>query len=97
VRVVSGAEPGEGRDGGCLGTEGGRQAGMDRNAVEEDGAGAAIAAVAAALDGEMSMLAQQRAQALARAGLGPDRLAVDDERDQEASSDASSSARRAVM
>ena len=42
----------------------GNQAAVHRLAVDQHGAGAAIAGVAALLDAEMSELAQERAQAL---------------------------------
>ena len=43
---------------------------MHRRAVEPDGAGAAIAGVAALLDAEAAVLAQEGAQALAGFRLG---------------------------
>ena len=51
---------------------------MDRRAVEPDGAGAAIAGVAALLDAEDATLAQEGAQALSGLRLGGKQLAVDD-------------------
>jgi hypothetical protein len=50
---------------------------VHRHAVDVHGAGAAVAGVTAFLDGEMAMLTQERAQALARAGLGPDPGSID--------------------
>jgi hypothetical protein len=59
------------------GAEGRHQAAMHRRAVEPDGAGAAIAGVAALLDPVEPAFPQEGAQALAGLGLGRDRLAVD--------------------
>src|SRR5258705_10116925 len=53
------------------------QAAMHRFAVEQHGAGAAIAGVAALLDAEMAELAQERAQALPGLRGFSERLAVD--------------------
>src|SRR5687768_7757352 len=50
---------------------------MDGLAVEPDGAGAAVAVVAAFLDGKPAELAQEGAQALARRGIFREGLAVD--------------------
>ena len=62
-----------------LGAKGGDQAAVKRNPVEPHGAGATIALVAAFLDPEPSLLAQESAQALARRGLRRKHLAVDGE------------------
>ena len=69
----------DGRDRAALGAIGRHQAAMERHAVEPDGAGAAIALVAAFLDAEPAMLAQERPEALAGRGLGGKLLAVDRE------------------
>ena len=66
MRAAVGREAFDGGDGVALGAEGGDEAAMHRLAVEQHGAGAAVAGVAAFLDAEMSELAQERAQALAR-------------------------------
>ena len=61
------AVAGEPFDGGDLvpgAAEGGHQAGMERHAVEPDGAGAAVALVAAFLDAEEAELAQEGSEAL---------------------------------
>ena len=63
-------EPLDRRDLATRGAEGGHQAAMHGRAVEPDGAGAAIARVAALLDAEPAVLAQEGAQALARLGRG---------------------------
>ena len=55
------------------GAEGRHQAGMHRHAVEPDGAGAAIAGIAAFLDAEAAVLAQEGAQALAGSGVAANR------------------------
>ncbi len=52
----------------AFGAERRDQAAMHRLAVEQHGAGAAVAGVAAFLDAEMAELAQERAQALPGAG-----------------------------
>ena len=54
----------DGGDVAALGAERRDQAAMHRLAVEQHGAGAAVAGVAAFLDAEMAELAQERAQAL---------------------------------
>src|SRR5258705_552146 len=53
------------RHGVTVGAEGRDQATMHRLAVDQHGAGAAVAGVAALLDAEMAEFAQERAQALA--------------------------------
>ncbi len=73
---------GQALDGGDLapgGAEGRDEAAMEGHAVEPDRAGAAIALVAALLDAEPAVLAQEGAQALAGRGLGRKLLAVDRE------------------
>ena len=52
------------RHGVAFGAEGRDQAAMHRLAIEQHGAGAAVAGVAALLDAEMPEFAQERAQAL---------------------------------
>src|SRR6266567_8607887 len=61
----------------AVGAERRDQAAMHRFAVEQHGAGAAIAGVAALLDAEMPELAQERAQALPGLRRFRKRLAVD--------------------
>ena len=61
------------------GAEGGHQAGMHRRSVEPDGAGAAIAGIAALLDAEAAVLAQKGAQALARFRPGVEPAVIDAE------------------
>ena len=61
------------------GAESGHQAGMHRRSVEPDGAGAAIAGIAALLDAETAVLAQEGAQALARFRLGFEMAMIDAE------------------
>ena len=73
---------GEALDGGDLapgGAEGRQQAAMIGHAIEPHRAGAAIALVAAFLDAEPAVIAQEGAQALPRRGLGGKLLAVDGE------------------
>src|SRR3954463_4528995 len=65
MRAAVSAETFDCGDGAPLGTEGRDQAAMHRLAVQQHGAGAAIAGVAALLDAEMAELAQERPQALA--------------------------------
>src|SRR5262249_12506723 len=60
----------DGRDPAPLGTEGRYQAGMERLAVAMDGAGAAVARVAAFLDAKNLEVSQEGAQALARVRIG---------------------------
>ncbi|MGY4481078.1 hypothetical protein ACVWWR_000269 [Bradyrhizobium sp. LM3.2] len=87
-------------DGAPLGAEGRDQAAMHRLAVEQHGASAAIAGVAALLHAEMAELAQERAQALAGARCLRKRFAVDLEAHDGAaprSSSRISSASRSVM
>ena len=67
----------DGGDGVAVGAEGRDQAAMHRLAVDQHGAGAAVAGVAAFLDAEMAELAQERAQALAGARGFRKCLAVD--------------------
>ena len=55
----------------------GVDAAVHRGAVHVDGAGPAVAAVAALFDAEVALLAQERPQALPRPGLGLRRSAVD--------------------
>ena len=61
----------DGGDLAAVGAEGRDQAAVHRLAVEIDGAGAAVAGVAALLDAEMAELAQEGAQALAGGGRSP--------------------------
>ncbi len=65
-RVALAGEPLDGRHRPPLGAEGRHETAMHRLAVEMDGAGPAIAGVAAFLDAEPAELAQERAQTLAR-------------------------------
>ena len=69
----------DGRDGAPFGPKGRHQAAMERHAVQPHGAGAAVALVAAFLDAEPAVLAQERSEALARRGLRRKLLAVDRE------------------
>ena len=62
-----------------FGPIGRHQAAMERQAIQPYGASAAIALVAALLDAEPSMVAQERPEALAGGGLGGKSLAVDRE------------------
>src|SRR5262249_46469471 len=90
----------DGRDRTPLGTEGRDQAAMHRLAVEQNGAGAAIAGVATFLDAEMAEITQERAQALPRARRFRKRFAVDLKAHRCAASSNSlriSSASRSVM
>jgi hypothetical protein len=52
---------------------------MERPAVDPDGAGATIALIAALLDAETAVLAEEGAEALARRRFGGKRPAVDGE------------------
>src|SRR6201999_1109786 len=61
----------------ALGTECGDQAAVHRLTVEQHGAGAAVAGIAALLDAEMTEVAQEGAQALPGARLRGKWLAVD--------------------
>src|SRR3954454_7766346 len=100
VRAAVSAETFDRGDGAPLGTEGRDQAAMHRLAVQQHGAGAAIAGVAALLHAEMAELAQERAQALAGAWLLRKRRAVDLEAHDDGaprSSSRISSASRSVM
>src|SRR5262245_34742429 len=83
----------------AVGAEGRDQAAMHRLAVEQHGAGAAVAGIAAFLDAEMAELAQEGAQALPGARLLGKRFAVDFKPHQAApcSSLRISSASRSVM
>ncbi len=67
MRAAIGRKAFDGRDGMAVGAEGRDQAAMHRLAVDQHGAGAAVAGVAALLDAEMPELAQERAQALSGA------------------------------
>ena len=69
----------DGGDGAACGPKSRQQAAMERHPVQPHGAGAAIALIAALLDPEPSVVAQERPQALARRGLGGKSLAVDRE------------------
>ena len=60
-----GRETFDGGDGMTFGTKGRDNAAMHRLAIEQHGAGAAVAGIAAFLDAEMTELAQECAQALA--------------------------------
>jgi hypothetical protein len=53
VRSVIGRKAFDGRNGMALGAEGGDQATVHRFAIDQDGAGAAVASVAPFLDAEM--------------------------------------------
>src|SRR4051812_21668454 len=77
MRPAVTAEAFDRRDRAPVGAEGRDQAAMHRVAVQQHGAGAAIAGVAALLHAEMAELAQERAQALAGARALRKRLAVD--------------------
>ena len=68
------------RDGVTVGAEGRDQAAVHRLAVDQHGAGAAVAGVAALLDAEMAEFAQERAQALPGLRRFGKLLAVDLER-----------------
>src|SRR3954469_3734321 len=88
------------RHGVAVGAEGGDQATMHWLAVEQHGAGAAVAGVATLLDAEMAEFAQERAQALAGEGRFEKLLAVDLERHADAvpcNSTRISSASRSVI
>jgi hypothetical protein len=61
------------------GAEGGRQARMHRRPVEPDGAGAAIAGIAALLHAEAAALAQKGSQALTRFRVSFERELIDAE------------------
>src|SRR5262249_7706441 len=76
----------DGGDGASLCTIGGHQAAMEWHAVDINGAGAAIALVAAFLDAEPAMLAQESAQTLARCRLRRELLAVNGQVHRAASS-----------
>ena len=64
VRAAIAGEAFDGGDGMAVGAEGGDQAAVHRLAVDQHGAGAAIAGVATLLDAEMPELAQESSQAL---------------------------------
>ncbi len=70
VQLAVTGEALDGRDRAPFGAKGRHQAAMERHAVQPHGAGAAIALVAAFLDAEPAMLAQECSEALARRGLG---------------------------
>src|SRR5206468_8985913 len=76
MRAAISAKPFDRGDGAAFGAEGWDQAAVHRLAVEQHGAGAAIAGVAAFLHAEMAEFAQERPQALARARLPSNRLAA---------------------
>ena len=78
-RTARAGQPLDGGDAAPLRAEGREQAAVDRLAVEMDGAGAAIAGIAALLDAEPAALAQQGAQALAGPRVHVLRMAVDDD------------------
>ena len=67
----------DGGDLAALGTEGRDQAGMERLSVDPDGAGAAIAGIAALLHAEHFEVAQEGAQTLSGAGIDRVESAVD--------------------
>ena len=98
---MDGGVAGKALDGGhgvAFGTECRNQAAMHRLVVEQHGAGAAIAGIAALLDAEMPELAQECAQALPGARLLFETLAVDLETQiYSTSSSRISSASRNVM
>ena len=71
MRAAVGREAFDGGDGMAVGAEGRDQAAVHRLAVDQHGAGAAVAGVAAFLDAEMPELAQERAQALSGARAFP--------------------------
>ena len=77
----------------------GNQAAVHRLVVEQHGAGAAVAGIAALLDAEMAELAQERAQALPGARSLFETLAVDLEAQIYSTSSiaAISAAKRSVM
>ena len=77
MRAAVAAKTFDGGDRVPLGAKRRDQAAMHRLAVEQHGAGAAIAGVAALLDAEMAELAQERAQALPGARRLREWLAVD--------------------
>ena len=68
----------DGGDSVAVGAKGGNQAAMNGDAVEPDGAGAAVAGVATLLDAEPSHLAQESSQALAGPRLFRESFAVDE-------------------
>src|SRR4051812_4452805 len=87
-------------DSAAFGAERGDQAAMHGLAVEQHGAGAAVAGIAALLHTEMAELAQERAQALPGARLLRKRRAVDLEAHEDVAPKSSpriSSASRSVM
>ncbi len=79
MQLVALSKPFDGCDLAAVGAEGRHQTGMHRLAIEIDGAGAAIAGVAAFLDAEMAELAQEGAQALSGGRRVGEGLAVDGE------------------
>ena len=86
MKLAVPSEPLDGGDLALLGAKGRHQAAVERHAVEPDGAGAAVALVAALLDAEPAVVAQEGAQALAWCRLGGKHLAVDRELHRAASS-----------
>ena len=77
VQVAGLAEALNGGDRAAGGAEGGHQTGMDWLSVQPYRAGTAIAGVAALLDAQRALLAQECAQALARPRCGDDHAAID--------------------
>ena len=77
MQFVAGREAFDGGDLAAFGAKRRHQARMHRLAVQIDGAGAAIAGVAALLDAEMAERTQERAQTLSRGGPLGEGLAVD--------------------
>ncbi len=70
MRSAIGRKAFDGRDGMTIGAEGGDQATVHRLAIDQDGAGAAVAGVASLLDAEMPEFAQEKfAGIVRRAGL----------------------------
>src|ERR1700710_956951 len=77
MRAAVGRKTLDGGDGMAIGAKGGDQAAMQRLAVDQHGAGAAVAGVAAFLDAEMAELAQKGPQALSGPRAFRKFLAVD--------------------
>lgn len=92
VKLTVLRQPLDGRDCAPLGAIGRHQTTVKRRAVEPDGAGAAIALIAALLHAEPAVVPQERSQALAGRRLGRELLAVDREVHRVASSARISSA-----
>src|ERR1700742_5254620 len=98
MRAAIARETFDGRHRMTFGAERRDQAAMYGLAIEQHGAGTAIAGVAAFLDAEMAEVAEMRAQALASARLFGKALAVElDAHDRPDSSVRISSASRKVM